>query len=401
MVLAAGVAVLTAAAVALVAHSRDAAAADTYVTSVRNAVLRLADGTERTAVVGARVPRGAQLRTGQEGGATLSTAGRDVYVGALSTVDVGDGVHQSLARGQVMVDSRKGPRLQLRTVAGAVTNRVGALSRVETLPAFLRLAVFEGSASISSTGYQASTTVDALHQVQTPYGALPGRLTPLALRDDSWESLLAGGLVGADQDLTHLATSLDGNDGAVLLSAAPVSLRTSPAAPGESRGEQALSVAVAQVAAVADPVPTRLATVRGARADGGSWGVVAALVRARVTAVSALLDAALTPAASPGTVAGGPVPNLPGLFGPSAAPSPSTPVAQPTGVASRGPKPAGSPTPKPTATPTTVVGGVVSTVLGLIPHPSAAPVRPPAAMPSPLLSVNLNLGTLHLGLGGR
>ncbi|MGZ6826654.1 MAG: hypothetical protein ACXVGH_07660, partial [Mycobacteriales bacterium] len=108
-VLAGGLAVLTAATVTLLTRTADPASAATTVASVRNAVIRLADGTERTAAVGDRLPRGAQLRTGTDGGAQLSTAGREVYVGALSTVDVRDGVSQSLERGQVMVDARRGP----------------------------------------------------------------------------------------------------------------------------------------------------------------------------------------------------------------------------------------------------------------------------------------------------
>lgn len=416
-VLAGGLAVLTAGTVTVLAHTSDPAAAATTVTSVRNAVLRLADGTERTAEVGDRLPRGAQLRTGTDGGAALSTAGRDVYVGALSTVDVGDGVHQSLERGQVMVDARRGPRLSLTTRAGEVAASAGALVRVETLAVFLRTGVFDGRADVTPLGRRLTTAVPALHQVQLPYASTPGPVTALALRDDRWESRLASDLVSADQDLTRLADSLGGASGAALLTAAPASLRTTPPAPGAARGEQALAVALAQAATVGgDPAGT-LATISSARGYGGSWGVIAALVGARVTAVSALLDGALSPltdAAAGGTSAAGRVPSLAQLLQP--APQPLVPGGGPVptpaptrsgpGGGSGGGS-GGGRTPSPTPSPTSpgLLTSLVDTVLGLLPTASPSPTPPPtggtaklpvAPLPSPtaspLLGIKLGLG---------
>ena len=389
-VLAAGLVVFLAASVALVTHTGDPASADTYVTSVRNAVIRLADGSESTAQVGARLPKGAQLRTGQEGGAELTTAGRVVYVGALSTVDVLDGVHQSLTRGQVMVDSRNGPRLQLTTRAGIVAAKAGALSRIETAT-YLRLAVFEGSAAITATGRRATTPVGALHQVQVPYGYVAGGVTPLALKDDRWETRLASHLVEADQDLTRLADSLGGSDGAAVLTAAPAALRAPVVAAGPVRGELALTVALAQAATSAGSVTDRLATVRSDRTAGGSWGVVAALVGARVTAVSALLDGVLTLGGAPPATVAGQQPNVPGLFGPSSPTGSVTSTGRPTATPTVTPsRPRATATPTPTA----ATDSVVTTVLGLIPTPSPAPITliSPTPSPSPLLVINLNLG---------
>jgi hypothetical protein len=412
LVLAAGLAVLTTATVVVVTHTSDPASASTYVSSVRNAVVRLADGHERTAQVGDRLPPGAQLRTGTDGGAELSTAGRDVYLGALSTVDVVDGVRQSLQRGQVMVDTRKGPRLELGTSAGEVTARTGSLVRVEALAVFLRTGVFDGAAAVTPTGRRLTTSVRALHQVQVPYASTPGPVTALTLRDDRWEARLAADLVNADQDLAHLADNLGGVSGAALLTAAPVSLRAPVPASGAARGEQALAVALAQAATVGTDLAGKLDAVSSARSEGGSWGVIAALVGARVTTVSALLDAALLPATSgpaPGsTVSAGQVPSLTDLLGqltPTAAPRPvSTPAPVTKPPTKAPPRPGGGggtpPPPPPTSDPLLVT--LLNTVVGLLPLPSPTPTSGtgstspvlPTPTPTPLLGVDLNLGGL-------
>lgn len=400
-VLAGGLAVLTAAAVTLVVRSGDPAAADTYLTSAREAVVHLADGSEHPAVAGERVPEGATVRTGPEGGAQLATGDRTVYVGRLSTVKVLDGVHQVLRRGWAMVDSRRGARLTLDTEAGAVETAAGALSRVEQ-DKVLRLAVYDGSATLTPVGRSLRTRVPGLYQVQVQYGSVAGRVTALALRRDDWDTRLAQDLVNADTDLNTLATGLAGPDGAALLGVAPVALRPAVAPPvGAARGELALGVAVAQAARkVGDPAEA-LGTVRSARAEGGSWGVVAAIVGARVTAVSALLDGALTPPGTgPGTgpavVAGGP--GLDGLFGPSGAPGSSGgPTSAPTST-----RPTSRPTSTRTPTPSPSAGTVdslVTTVVNLLPTPPPllgrpAPTPTPTPTATPLLGIDLHLPPL-------
>lgn len=387
VVLGGALSVLTASSIVVATHSTDVAALDTVVASARNAAVQLPDGTLRTLTDGDRIPRGGQVRTGADGGAELRTDGRSTYLGALTTLVVLDGARQSLTRGQGMVDSRRGPRLQLTTLAGTVAVKPGALARVETATS-LRLAVFEGLASITATDRHGSTGVAALHQVQIPYGYLPGRITPLALKDDAWEARLANDLVSADQDLSHLADALSGPSGVALLNAVPASFRAATAAAGAVGGEQALQAAIAQTATAGD-VNDRLPTVVNGRMDGGSWAVVAALVGSRVTDISALLDGALTPpSAGTPVVAAPPVTSLPQLlFGPSPTPSASVASTTPTSTPTRKPPVVKPPTAPPPPPPTPgLVGGLLNTVLGLLPHQvaSPAPAAGTPAVPAPL-----------------
>jgi hypothetical protein len=391
-VLAAGLAVFTAASVALVTRVGDAASADTYVTSATQAVIGLADGSEKPATIGALLPRGAQLRTGRTGGARLTTAGRDVYVGALSTVHVLDGVRQRLDKGLVMVDSRSGPELRLATEAGSVMTRHGALARVEQNVATLRLAVYDGSAAITAADRHATTAVPALHQIRIPYGGLPSPTTALALTIrgngsyDTWEQRLAANLVQADIDLNGFASGLNGSDGVAVLRTAPASLSTA-LMPGRTRGEQALALAVAQKATLKRALADNLAVVQHDRSDGGSWGVVAAIVKAPVSAVTSVLGATLDEPGGPfpTAVAGGPFP-LPGLTsspgtttGPSSRPTSRPHTTPPT-----------TPAPPVTSTPPSLVDQVVATVLHLLPTPPAQPTKPVVPVPTspPLLQLN-------------
>jgi hypothetical protein len=391
-VLASGLVVLTAATVTAFVASGDPASANTYVTSVTNAVIALPDGSQHAARIGALLPEGATIRTGAApAGAVLTTAGRDVYVGGLSSVRVLDGVRETLERGQVMVDSRRGPRLALGTTAGTVTTRQGALTRVER-GVVLRLGVFQGAASLAVEGRQATVTVPALYQVMTQYGALPGRPTALALTpDDPWERRLAANLVEADEQLTRWQKGLRGTAGEAVLSIAPAGYR--PTAAGTDLGEAALSFAVAEAATAASSVQANYDTVRTSRTQGGSWGVVAAIVRATVSAVSSRLDAALPRDPTGPAVVAGTTPNLPGI-GPSASPT--------TGPDKGGPHP---PTPTPTVTVTpsttaspTVADQVVTIVKDLLPTPTPTLLPGlPAASPAP--TPLLQLGPITIGIG--
>ena len=382
-VLAAGVAVLLAGVVALAFTSQDLASAQTFVTSTTRADIVLANGTELPARIGAVVPRGAVLRTSQAGGARLTTEGRDVYVGADSTVRVVDGLHQTLERGLVMIDTRSGPALTLATTlgAGTVNAPVGALSRVEQNVGTLRLAVYDGSSSITAAGRQATTTVPALHQVRVPYDGLPEPGTALALTVrngvyDAWEQRLAANLVQADTDLNSFASGLDGVDGLSVLNAAPASLRETVVV-GLTRGEQALAVAVAQKARLHHDAEANLREVDRDRTDGGSWGVVAAIVEAPVSDVTSVLGSSLdNPATPTGTLAGGPLPGGPvptrqsgGGGGQS-----TTPAVTPT----HSPKTTHSPTPPPSQNP---VDAAIKKVTGSLPP---TPTAPPTPVPTPV-----------------
>ena len=386
VVLAAGVAVLSAAVTTLVVRTGDPATADSYLGDVRDAAVVLRDGTLVIAKDGQRVPEGAVVRTGAGGKAKLTTAGRDVYIGALTTVRITDGVHQALERGQVIVDSRDGARLDLDTRAGSAALDSGSLVRVENGPV-LRLGVFVGKAALTAAGRQATVEVPMLYQVQAPYTGVPGRATPLALTDDAWEQQLAAELVNADRDLNALARGLAGADGVTVLLAAPAALReVQPTS--TDRGEQALAVAVAQ-ASRNGRAKDALEFVQSARGDGGSWGVVAALVQSRVSAVSALLDTVLAPPETPGTVVAQPTPGLGGEPGtsPSAPPGSSQPSG---GRPTSGPSPSRTPTPKPSGSTTPAPqDDLITTVMNLL-SPSPSPNA--AGSPRPT-------GILHLPIG--
>lgn len=354
-VLATGIAVLVTAAVTLVLRTGDPATDDSFLGGVRDAALVLADGSTTAARDGQLVPPGATVRTGAGGAATIATAGRAVYLGARTTVQLVDGVHQELERGQVMVDARAGAQLLLDTRAGAADLPDGVLARVETGPV-LRLGVFAGGGvTLTAVGRQTRTRVEPLYQVLAPYSAVPGRPTVLALTDDAWEQRLAAELVNADRDLSALARGLAGPDGAAVLAAAPVALRSVSLTSGD-RGEQALTVAVAQASRRDAPLADTLAFVLQARGEGGSWGVVAALVTARVTAVSGLLDTLLTPPGSAQQpVLAGPSPLLQDPLSPrpgtSGGPGPdgsgSSPAASPTRTSGPSPRPSSTASPSP------------------------------------------------------
>ncbi|MCW2544661.1 MAG: hypothetical protein JWM40_2213 [Frankiales bacterium] len=384
-VLAAGLAVFTAAAVSVFVAAPDPASTVTIVSQVTRAEIVLADGSQRSATIGARLPNGAVLRTGQGGGARLTTGARDVYVGAGSTLAIIDGVHQTLERGQVMVNATDGPALTLATTAGAgtVSTPVGTLARVEQNVSTLRLAVYRGAASITAEGRSASSTVTALHQVRAPYGGVPGPQTALALTlrngvHDQWEQSLVADLVQSDIDLNSFATALDGADGQVVIDAAPISLRESTL---QGRlGERALTVAVAQKARLFQQVDANLARVERDRGDGGSWGVVAAIVRANVTDVTGVLGSSLNDPATP-TLVALPTPRTPS----TSSSGPSTPTTDPT-------TPTRRPTRRPTPSPSPgTVDDTVKQVTGLLPPvPTPSPsVAAPVPAPPPTLATIL------------
>jgi hypothetical protein len=371
VVLAGALAVLCAAVIIVVVRTDDTATADTYLTGVRAATVTLADGREVAASDGMRVPDGAQVRTGAGGAAQLTTAGRDVYLGALSTVVVRDGLRQQLDRGQLMVDSRGGARLVLTTRAGRADVSEGTLVRVEQ-GLVLRVGVFDGSTRFTPQGRLASSTIPALYQAKLVYGGPTVTSTALALTDDAWERRLAGDLVSADLDLNALARGLVGADGQVVLESVSARLREAPVA-FTDRGEQALALALAQAGTRSSDATENLAIVDTARRQGGSWGVVAALVSARVSAVSGLLDRLLAP---PGPT------SPPLLAGPSLGPGS---LLSPGSSSSGGPGPSGSGSPTstpsptspvtrtPTPSPSTVVDDLVTTVTGLLGTPTPTP----------------------------
>ena len=376
-VLAAGLAVVSAASATVVLRSADPAAAQTRLDVVRLAEVYLPDGSHHEATEGEVLPRGAEVHTGRDGGAQLVTGGRRVYLDGLSTLRVQDGVRETLSRGNALVDARDGAHLDLTTPAGLVSTPDGGVTRVEE-GLLTRIAAYDGTTAFRPVSRTSTTRVPALWQVKVQPQSLPLPATPLQLLNDSWDRAVAANLVSADDELVGLADGLSQGEGAAyLVRAAKYQAQAVPAA-GAGRGELALTVAVARAAHVRDAE----ASVRRYRGDLGSWGVVAALVKAAVSDVTAQLSDGLAPTpdgTGPSTNAGGGPIGLPGT--------------QPTTSASpdRTTRPTTGPTPTPSRTPTTVspspgpVHGLVSTVTSLL-SPSPAPVKPPSqpqASPTP------------------
>jgi len=365
------------ASVGLSACGTDVAKADTVLGDPRAVTLQLADGSTSTPRSGTKVPKGATVLTATGGSATLTTAGRVVILGSDTAVTVFDGRREQLRRGLVMVDARRAGDLQLDAGAATVSTPKGALTRVER-GVLLRVASFREDADVRATGRKATVTVTSLHQVQVPAGGLPGRVTALGLTLDTWERRYARDLVTDDIDLSSLAVGLDrdptsGGAVATALPAAYVAASPSPA--GLPASEQSLGYLIAQAAE--EPSPATFAEVRRLRDEGGSWGVVAALVGADVAAVSAALNDVVTPAEirfALDTAQNPTVEGVPGAVGSGEAPTPGStngPGSQPT----RSPSP--SPSPSPSGSVPDQVDEVVDAVVSALPVP--LPVPPPSS----------------------
>ena len=382
-------------AVGVAALRGSTAAADTVLARGADALLELADGSTRPAVEGAKVPRGATVRAGRTG-AELDTRGRRVHLGADTAVTVVDGARQVLRTGFVLVDSSDAPGLELQGAAATVTTADGSLVRVDG-GALTRVGVLRGDAAVvRATGRRASVELPTYYQVQVTTGGLPGSTTPFVLTPgDTIERRLASDLVGADEDLNALGSRLDagGEAGRVVLAAVTEQLadRTGPEAP--------LTYLVASAARTGGALPDRFGEVAALRAEGGSWGVVAAIVAAPVSGVSAALDALLAPESAP--VLAGPPLDIGAVLdldgdgssdgGPATPAAPASPAPRPTSGGGASPSPAPSPSPSVTDPVTAVVDDVVDTVLDLI-SPSPAPVRgssSPTPTPSPLIQLPL------------
>lgn len=385
----------------LTACGADAAKASTVLRTARAATVVLADGSTRPATVGMDVPKGATVRTDPGGSATLVTARRTVLLGQSTAVTVIDGARERLRSGLVMIDARRSPGLTLEAGAATVTTPRGGLSRVER-GALLRAASFGRTLTVRATGRRASAKVDRLYQVQVPDGGLPGAVTALALTRDTWERRYALDLVTADADLGALAAGLDRNpaSSSAVLSAVPASYGGAvTVAAGEPRSESALAFVIS--AADRSGSARDYRRVRALRAEGGSWGVVAAIVGADVAAVAAALDATLNPTEGPAAILAGGAPTAvapgPLLGGPPARPAPAATSgpSRPT----RAPSSSPSPRPTPSSSPDPV-NDVVTTVTGLLPSPSPSPSRSAAALlplPSPSPLVSVRVGGLGVG----
>lgn len=379
-----------------------AARASTVLQAARAATVELSDGSRQDAVVGMTVPAGATVHTAAGGSAALVAAGRTVLLGQATAVTVVDGEHERLRSGLVMIDARRAPGLTLDAGAASVQTPSGGLARVER-GALLRAASFRRTLTVRPSGRKAQAAVPQLYQVQVPDGGLPGAVSPLALTRDAWERRYALDLVTADLDLDALAQGLDRNPASTtaVLSVVPASFGSSVlAAPGEPRSESALAYVLAGPgrSGTAD----RYREVRRLRAEGGSWGVVAAIVGADVAGAAAALDAVLNELTGPAALAAG---GLPPALGPGpllgggggSSPQGPQPAPNPTPPAGGGPTsgPSPGPAPRPSSSPSAdPVQDVITTVTGLLPSPRPVVVSP---SPSPLVAVRLGSTSLTLG----
>lgn len=337
------------------------------VTDVRAASIIDRQGNVRVARSGDRVRAGEFVRTASEGAATLTVLGRRVLLGSSTFVGAPNGAELDLRAGDVLVDRRRGPEVRLTAGDLRVDEVERGAVRVERGYA-LRVAVLSGSARVSTvTGRR--TSVRELRQVVVAGHAVPDRPGPLVLRDDAWEREVVPDLYAANVALNRLARGLDAQ-----FPTAGAALRTVPAAYSAGTlvnrsvapSDALLPVAIGRVATLREDVATRIRRAASFRAEGASWGVAAALLRARHASVAAAIAAALTSALGP--PGGGPA--VVALPPPGESPQgpPGTRGGgrpQPTPSPSRSSSP--SPTPSPSQTGT--VDRVVDTVQRLLPTP--------------------------------
>lgn len=359
----------------------------------------LEDGTTTRLAEGDEVPRGSVVTAGPDG-AVLRTRDRDTWLSGGAVVRVLDGARQELRDGFVMVDARRGPELEVAAPSAVVTAPRGGVTRIED-GRLLRVGSYGGDpVTVRAAGRAADVEVPRSRQVQVPAGGLPGRVTPLVLTPgDDYERALASELVAADEALTDVAARLDGDGRPAVLvrTAADTDLPgTAAALPADApTSERTLAYLLARAAA--DDVAAGFREVRGLRAEGGSWGVVADLVDAEVSEVAALLDALLGTTAVTLAAEQVDVPALLGVGAPTAAPSgapdPADPVVAAPAPTSPPQQPGDEPPasgPPPAPTPTGVLDAVVDTVLDLLPletgrtvTTTTVPALPSDPVPSP------------------
>jgi hypothetical protein len=246
------------------------------------------DGAVTPGVEGLRVRAGDVVRTAAGGRAELVTQSRIVYVGSRAGVQVVDGARQVLRSGSVVVNSLRGPGLDLDVASLTVSAPAGSAVRAER-SVTVRVGTLAGSTRVSSSAGR-RVTIPALHQTMVGGDALPDSTTPLRLTDDDGEARTVPDLVRDDRALTGLARGIDatGNSTAKVVSASWHGPLSAPA--GAGRSERVLPAVIA-AAGPRDTVFDRYRAAKHFRSAGGSWGVVARLVGVRATGVAAALAA--------------------------------------------------------------------------------------------------------------
>jgi hypothetical protein len=394
----AAVAVLPLVAAGLAGCGGSNANAATVVRVPAGALLVPVRGTATAAAAGEVVPPGATVLAGPGGGTVLATAGRTAILGPRAHLVVRTTGAETLISGDVVVQRGDGPALVLTAGAAAVRDLGGAV-RVDREVA-VRVAAYDGRAAVSTDA--GSVTVAALHQVLVPGAALPAAAAPLSLSDDALDRSADPSLVAADQTLDTLAAGLNAEAGSqplvasALAVAVPAGYTQVPVAASAAERILPLAIARAALPARAGTGAVRAADARAVRLRqaGGSWGVVAALLRAPLasvaTALAAVEDAAVSGSGrvtsgllvrtrvaaaagpAPGAGASGVPPTVAAAgpaAGPAVAPSPG-PSAAPS--ATPRPRPSATASPSPTS-PGSVVAQLLDTVGKLLPTPGTAP----------------------------
>jgi hypothetical protein len=382
-----------------------------------------ADGSTHPGVNGEQLTAGESVRTTSSLAAVV-TGGRVTTLGPSTSLDLLAPNALQLDQGTVVVDRRHGSDLTLTAGPVTVSDLGRTAVRVERGFA-VRVAAYDGGDATLTAG-QRSATLSALHEFDVPGSSLPATSTPLALRDDALDAIGSPDLVAVNEALVQRAAGLDAPSAAGAAAAVRSAvLHVLPAADTTVAdtalplSERVLPVAIARADPGAAPAAA-YSTVSTLRAEGGSWGVVAALVGASLANVQQqitdLIDTPIDSAAltTPTPTASAPADGLQVLLAAAATPSvvPTAPVATATTAAAVTPSASPSatrtvtPTPTPTPTTTPLLTGLLGGVLGLLPHASTsspsstrsaaakAEVASPTPTPTPSSSVTTRAGLL-------
>jgi hypothetical protein len=371
--------------------------ATTTLTQVHDATLVAPDGRSTRARVGERVPSGDVVRTGRAGSAELVTRGRTVYLEANAAIAVINGARQQLRTGRAVVDALHGPALRLAIATDNVEIPAGSATEAQRSVS-VQIGSLAGPAQASSTtGRQ--LRIPNLGEATVDGDALPATTTPMHLTDAAAEAAVVPALVSDDVNLNELARGIDASGGAAAAVVETAWTGTTSAMPKSTpTSERVLPMVIADAASAAGGTREgRYDRVVSWRRAGGSWGVLAALLKTDAGAVEAAFNTlqghqptgrigtvSVQSLAKPRVHAG--QPGAKSSHGPAGRSGTTAPASSPP--ASGGGHHGGAPAPTPTPTPTpstgpvtTVVGtvtGVVGTVVGLL------PTLPPKLLPIPL-----------------
>lgn len=383
------------------------ARAATTLGPVRDAHLTAADGVSLPARAGQRVPNGAVVTTGPHGNAELVTRGRIVMLSGSAAEQVLDGAHQQLRTGTAVVDAQQGAGLSLDVAGDSVSVPSGSAVEADRAVT-VRVGTLAGPATVTSASGRA-LSLPALSQTILDGDALAATATPLHLADSPDEARAVPALVSDDLALRTLSSGIDATGRSTMTTVeASWDGSLAPAPAGASLGDTVLPVVIADATAAAGgTAQDRYDHVVAWRAAGGSWGVVVHLLSGRAADVVSVLSnlQQAGPVGQVGTVSAqaiGAAPTVP-LPGPTHRPT-GTPTSPPPPSHHPG---GGTSTPTPTPTPSSgvvgglvnTVGGVLKSVLGLLPKQSPGPstsTTKPAPKPTSSGLVGSLLGGLPL-----